>query len=85
MTYSELCKKSEELLEYADLCDDELGEFCKAITNPCVNSDVASDDFIEALGKEVLFQLDHFKSKSKIVTRSRVFSREVKILEWNEK
>jgi hypothetical protein len=77
-------KDFDELQEYIELEGTEIGETCGTLSVLCQQSDYLSDEFIEALEKEVMRQLNNFRENT--VIEERVIDRfepcTVKELVW---
>ena len=80
-------EKRHELSEYAELCNDELGELCLILNSVAQRTDYSlSEGFEKAIEAEIDAQLLNFKTYSKIVEREEevVEKRIYEELEWTE-
>jgi hypothetical protein len=60
----------EELLKYADLENNELGDYCNHLHIIATSfPDYMTGDFIYSLVKEIMFNLENFKKEYKIVRK----------------
>lgn len=72
-----------KLKEYSELEGSELGEICNLLLEVRVYRDYISNEFKEALDKELKAQLKNFKDNCRIVTKKVQTTQTVKELEWN--
>ncbi len=79
----QLRKLANELTKYSELEGSEVGEICHLLIQITNFPDYISDDFKEALKKEMKAQLQNFKDNCKIVTKKVKYSEIVKTLEWD--
>ena len=82
--YNEMKELAEKLRKYAIIEGTEIGEVCGDLINCAQNISYYSDEFEEALYKEMQEQLENFKTKCVIVDRVRVSEIKYKELEWKE-
>jgi hypothetical protein len=66
--YEKLRKISNELQEYADLEGSEIGEYWNTISNMSYHYDAMSNQFFDALIKEIELQFEDIKENYKIKT-----------------
>ena len=79
----ELMRKATELREYAELEGTELGVACALLIDiVCHYQDYVSEEFFQALEKEVISQLDNFKTNAKIVEHEEAVIQKWSELEW---
>ena len=86
MTYETLVKLREqckELEEYAELMNDELGELCTILSRLSSYSDYYSDEFGDALVKEIKDQLQNIVENARVVEEEETITRTVRSLEWD--
>jgi hypothetical protein len=74
-------KLQAELEEYSKYEGTELGEVCGAIISTSYNLDYVSDEFAEALIKEMKDQLRNFKKNFEWIEREETVTRKFKELE----
>lgn len=72
----------EELQKYGDLDGCELGDLCRSLCQVAQFPSYTSDEFNDALHKEMRRQLDEFKMYSKIVETKETITHTVVSLEW---
>jgi hypothetical protein len=72
----------QQLVEYANLDGSELGEACSILIQMWDYRDYISNEFKEALEKELKTQVKNFKDNCKIVTKKVKLTQVVKELEW---
>lgn len=82
MEYVEVMKICEQLKEYADLENDELGEVCRIMIDLAGYISYVSDEFYNALIKEIEDKLEFFKENTEIVEKPVTFHKKVRDLEW---
>jgi len=80
--YEELLKLSDELQEYTDIERTELGEACLLLTSLISYGDYISEQFSQALEREIEAQLKNFKENSRIVESEISGKRKYIDLEW---
>lgn len=68
--------------EYINLEGSELGEACSLLIQMVSYQDYISEEFKEALTKEIKAQFKNFKDNCKIVTKKVKITQIVKELEW---
>jgi hypothetical protein len=71
MEYEELMDRVEELEKYAEVEGTEVGELCQALCVIAGYPSYMSDEFLEAVTKEICSQLDNFKKNTEWVTEER--------------
>jgi len=74
--------KKDELMEYADLANDEINEFCYILLHAADYSDYMSDEFKLHLAKEIIDQLKNFKENTRIVETEETYTQKFRNLEW---
>ena len=82
MNFDEMTKLAEQLENYAWYDGSELGEACRYLINGVRLISYVSDEFYQALGKEIELQLENFKQNSRIVEKKEVTTQTHKELEW---
>lgn len=82
MKYPKLCDIRSELEVYAEMCNDEFGEYALLLCSMTSNTDVMSDSFREEFEEEIQNVLNYFKQHSKIVITTKTSTFEE--LEWND-
>ena len=83
---NQLRKLARELKKYSELEGSEVGEACASliqIIEIAGYPDNISDEFKQALKKEIKARLQFFKDHCKIVTKRVKYSEIVKELEWD--
>ena len=86
MDYHEGLKKLNELSEYSQLQNDELGELCELLEAIWYRTPYGiSEGFQDAIAKEILAQLDNFKTYSRIVEtiETKEIKQTIRELEWD--
>jgi hypothetical protein len=78
----DVSKQAEELEEYAEMCNDEVGEASSALVNMLSYTEELSPEFEIAVKKEILRQLKMFKECTKIVETEETITRKYRDLEW---
>lgn len=73
----------EELEVYIQLEGTEIGECCAALRNVANNMEYLSEDFVAAVDKELLEQLNMFKERCTITERTETYTRTFKELDWD--
>lgn len=73
-----------ELLSYAEICNDEYGEYCKALIELYNAGQSIGSSFCCNIGKQILKELTYFKTHAKIITEIEETRREVQTLEWDK-
>lgn len=79
--YKKVMELQAELEEYAAYEGTELGEVCEAIINVSRNLDYISEEFADAVVKEIQSQLVNFKENFEWVEREETITRKYKDLE----
>lgn len=73
-----------ELEQYAHLEGSEIGETLRVLIVAARNYTYQSDEFNEALTKEILEYLEYMQLNTKIVDSERTITEKFKYLEWND-
>lgn len=72
-----------ELMVYANLCNDEYGEMCATLAGIVYRYEMlALDDFKQALEREVRWHLDNLSNNARIVEEIEVREVPITRLEW---
>lgn len=79
----DLIQLARELTKYSELENTELGEVCELLIQIVNLRYYISEEFKQALEKEMEAQLQNFKAKCKIVTRKVKTTEIIKELEWD--
>jgi len=83
MKLHDIQDERDDLMMYAELAGDELGEFCFSLLNAATYCGyLMSDEFKESLAKEILHQLKNFKENTRIVETEETYTQKFKNLEW---
>lgn len=82
MDYFEILKLTEELKKYLELEGTEIGEACSSLVNLTHHLDYVSDEFEEALIKELKAQLNNFKTNYRIVECKKMVEHKYLDLEY---
>jgi hypothetical protein len=78
----DVSKQAEELEEYAEMCNDEVGQASSALVNMLSFTEELSPEFEMAVKKEILRQLKIFKECTKIVETEETITHKYRDLEW---
>ncbi len=80
---TEFYKLRQELKKYAELDGCSLGDYCMLLYHASsYRAEQMSDEFEQALVKEVVDTVSMFKKNTKIVITTETFTRELYELEW---
>lgn len=82
MGNNKLVNMINELEEYSNLENTEVGEVCSLLVEISRYSDFISREFYSSLQKEIKSQLDNFKNNTKIVQEIITHKSVSKKLEW---
>lgn len=85
-SYSDLLEATAKLEEYAEVCNDELGEYWTKLVSLVNSCDTGmSDEFEKAYHVEVASQLAYLKEHATIIEDSEVISQTINIkkLKWD--
>lgn len=80
LSHADFMKLASELEDYAEMCNDEFGEYCSVLVAVAYRQDFASDKFLKVLQKEIRDTLNYIKQNTTIVKHQR----EIQIEEYDE-
>jgi len=79
---SELEETVDELREYANMEETEVGEVCKFLLAVLEYESYVDEEFYNALIKEIKEQLQNFKENSVVVVEERTRKETIRYIEW---
>jgi len=81
---NELCDCYNELIEYAELEGTEIADGCMGLLAAYDVMHYLSDEFTDAVIKEMNERLKYFKENCTITTKTITVTRTISELEWND-